>query len=129
MSGRAQFSWTMHLTSPLKRLSIDRFPDDSRRGLAEILVPTLVRVELPLDSGLCFCLLAQRMPCRELHIAKFTDSEHWSVLDAPDDPKFSLWHGGYFTPFVPAIKGQEIQTAPLPGARRSSPWNPPTGFA
>ena len=64
----------------------------SRRALGEVLALALVCVELLLDSSLCFGLSAQRMVYWELHITEFADSEHWNVLDAPDDPKASFWH-------------------------------------
>jgi hypothetical protein len=60
--------------------------------LSEILPLTLVRIKLSLDSGLCFCLFSGGLENRKLHVAEFADSKHRNVFDAPDDPKFSLWH-------------------------------------
>src|SRR5271157_465408 len=62
-------------------------------GLAGIRRLAFVGVELLLDSGLGFPLSAQRISCRKLHLAEFTDSEHGNVLGAADDPQVSLGHG------------------------------------
>ena len=63
-----------------------------RSCLADVLAFALVRVELLLDSGLCFRLPTQRMMRWKLHIAKFADSQHWNVICAPHDSEFSLCH-------------------------------------
>jgi hypothetical protein len=67
--------------------------DDPRSGLAEIRAFAFVCVELLLDSCLCFPLLDVGMKLRrELHVAVFANSEHWNVLDAPNDAKIPLCH-------------------------------------
>ena len=57
--------------------------------MVHVLALALVRVELLLNSRLCFRLSAREV-CWELHIAKFADSQHRNVFDAPNDPKFLL---------------------------------------
>ena len=66
--------------------------DGPRSCLADVLAFAFVRVELLLDSGLCFRLPAQRMMCWKLHIAKFADSQHGNVICAPHNSEFSLCH-------------------------------------
>lgn len=68
------------------------FSDGRRSGLVHIFALALVRVELLLDSGLCFRRPTERLVCWELHIAELADSQHWNVVRPPDDPKFSLCH-------------------------------------
>src|ERR1035437_2326185 len=70
-----------------------RFADDPRSGLVNVLALAFVRVELLLNSGLCFRRPTERLMCRELHITELADPQHWNVIRAPNDPKFSLWHG------------------------------------
>src|ERR1039458_1998437 len=74
--------------------SLSSFSHSSYSGLAEIFALALVRVELLLDSGLCFRLPAEGRMCRELHITELAYPKHWNVVCSPDDPKFSLCHGG-----------------------------------
>jgi hypothetical protein len=53
----------------------------------------LVRIELLLDHCLRPRLLAEWLMLRlELLLAGLTDSYHWDILDALDDPKTALRH-------------------------------------
>jgi hypothetical protein len=61
--------------------------------LAEVLALALVRVELLLDVGLSLWLPTKRLMRWELHVAELADSQHWSVVNPSDDPKFPLCHG------------------------------------
>jgi len=78
---------------PLGLLVFNGLPGGLRRGLDHIYALACVRVELLLNSSLCFRLLDVGMKrCRELHITVLADSERRNVLDAPNDPKIPLWH-------------------------------------
>src|SRR5271166_5397996 len=74
-----------------------RFGGNLRRGWACGLWFAFVGVELLLNRGLRFRLLASRMKdCGKLSVAELADSEHRNVPDASYNSKISLGHGDSF---------------------------------
>ena len=91
--GASQAHLTLRMTTLKRGALFCLFRRLGRRsGWAEVFALAFVRIELLLDGSLRFRLSAERLMCRELHIAEFADPEHRHVLDAPDDSKVSLGH-------------------------------------
>ena len=93
----------------MKRLFVFRsFAYDSQRVLATVHQLAGVCVELFLNGGL---RVAHAGIARELGIATFADSEHWSIPNLFHDSQLSPWHEYSLAP-----KACANETAPVPAS-------------